>query len=948
MQGSIPGVRPDAERWRRIGSQERESWHGRGAAIMLGRSDSPGLLPDRAGNWPGIRNAEGHESKTIRMPVTQGATRAPARNGERRRLDIGFAVAVGVLVLVAVASALSMRGLLATESAIRRTDQELILLSTVLSNLQDAQLGQRGYLLAGEESRLAPYREARARLGSNLDALEALAADAGSARIARLRTLSDEQLTLLEATIEVARAGELDSAVAIVRRGAGERRMQELRALTAAMSAGRVAENSRLRGVAARRAAWTTLIVVLGSGLAIGIVLLSRSRIGRELRSREAAEQRLARNESSLRSLYQVTSVHDAPFDEKLRRVLELGRERFGLETGVVARITGDHYEVVQAVSSGLDVQPGDVHELQDTYCASVVHADAPIAVEHAAHSDFAGRTCYTKFDQETYIGTPVRVDGAPYGTLCFLDRDPRATPFSESDRDFLQLMSQWVGTELERARAEEAIRQRERRYRVLVESANDLIYVTDNTGRLTYVNPTAVRTTGYSADELLGMYYLELVRSDARAQVQAHYEGGADGATPPYFELPIVTREGREIWLGQNVELLREEDRITGVQVVARDITKQVEVEGMKDEFLSVVSHELRTPLTAIRGSLGLLASGKLGTLAERGQRMLEIAALNTDRLVRLINDLLDIEKIESGRVTLDRRAADAAALVQEAVDVMRPMAESHGVVIESDCEDARLWVDPDRVQQVLTNLLSNAIKFSPAGGVVTVETVTGSDDVEFRVRDRGRGIPADKLETVFERFQQVDSSDSREKGGTGLGLPIARSIVQQHGGSIRIESRWGAGSTIVFTLPRMPAPIESDHGATSCDVLIVEDDESVSHVLAEALSARGITTRLAFTGEEALELSGSLSYRLLVLDPGLPGMDGFAVVQSLRNDPRLRDMPTLVYTSRDLTEADEARLRLGPTEYMTKSRDPIERVQNRVLELLERSGSESEGGSR
>ncbi len=233
-------------------------------------------------------------------------------------------------------------------------------------------------------------------------------------------------------------------------------------------------------------------------------------------------------------------------------------------------------------------------------------------------------------------------------------------------------------------------------------------------------------------------------------------------------------------------------------------DIRRRGEVERIKDELVSVVSHELRTPLTSIRGSLGLLASGKLGPLSPQGARMVQIATQNAERLVRLISDTLDLERLESGSMALERDWAHADAVAQRAVETLRGMAEECGVRLEAAIPPGLpLWVDADRVEQVLVNLVSNAIKFSPAGSLVRLTAERRGGEVLFAVIDRGRGIPDSKLEHVFERFRQVDSSDAREKGGTGLGLAICRSIVQQHGGRIWAASEVGAGSTFFFTLP-------------------------------------------------------------------------------------------------------------------------------------------------
>jgi signal transduction histidine kinase len=226
-------------------------------------------------------------------------------------------------------------------------------------------------------------------------------------------------------------------------------------------------------------------------------------------------------------------------------------------------------------------------------------------------------------------------------------------------------------------------------------------------------------------------------------------------------------------------------------------------ESERLKDEFLSVVGHELRTPLTSIRGSLGLLEGGVLGELPQDAANMVAVAVLNTDRLVRLINDILDIERMAAGCLSLDPARVDAAELVNQSIQVVQATADAAGVELHSDVQPLTVLADADRIIQTLVNLFGNAIKFSPAGSVVTVTVTCDKGGALFSVRDTGRGIPADRLEGIFERFRQVDASDSREKGGTGLGLPIARGIVEQHGGHIWAENHQGEGSTLSFTLP-------------------------------------------------------------------------------------------------------------------------------------------------
>jgi signal transduction histidine kinase/DNA-binding NarL/FixJ family response regulator len=370
------------------------------------------------------------------------------------------------------------------------------------------------------------------------------------------------------------------------------------------------------------------------------------------------------------------------------------------------------------------------------------------------------------------------------------------------------------------RVKAESALRASEAQFRELVESAGDLIYQTNRHGNLVYANPAAVRAMGLDPQAMEGRHidaaltgeereevraFDAMVDESQREEIRAFYDRQLAQRIPvTYHEFAAVGADGREMWIGQNVHLVEDDGRVVGLRAIARDMTARHEVERLKDELVSVVSHELRTPLTSIRGSLGLLAGGMLEAYPERARRMLDIASQNADRLVRLVNDILDLERLASGKVRVEPVPYALGELVNQSLDAVRSMAEKAEVWIVPEYLDARFCLDPDRTAQVLVNLLSNAIKFSPAGGTVWLATRVQPDgQLHLTVRDRGRGIPASKLEAVFERFQQVDAGDARQKGGTGLGLAICREIVGQHGGRIWAESTVGQGSTFHVLLP-------------------------------------------------------------------------------------------------------------------------------------------------
>ncbi|MGH9589920.1 MAG: ATP-binding protein, partial [Terracidiphilus sp.] len=265
----------------------------------------------------------------------------------------------------------------------------------------------------------------------------------------------------------------------------------------------------------------------------------------------------------------------------------------------------------------------------------------------------------------------------------------------------------------------------------------------------------------------------------------------------------------------------LVDQGQLAGFVLSFRDISQRFALDRMKDEFISTVSHELRTPLTSIRGALGLLSSGVLSQGNEKTGNLLRIAMSNSDRLVRLINDILDLERIQSGREPLAFKPVQLGDLVRQAIESMQPVAESAGVQLIHDATQVEIAADPDRLLQVLINLLSNAVKFSPPNSTISIMLRPGVTGVTMSVIDHGRGIPSDKLEVIFGRFQQVDASDAREKGGTGLGLAICRTIVLQHSGRIWAERNPLRGSTFRVYLPYQPEPVKVSPSALDEDAV-------------------------------------------------------------------------------------------------------------------------------
>jgi PAS domain S-box-containing protein len=362
--------------------------------------------------------------------------------------------------------------------------------------------------------------------------------------------------------------------------------------------------------------------------------------------------------------------------------------------------------------------------------------------------------------------------------------------------------------TEIKEREAE--IQEAERRWRYLLDNVRLLVVGLNQRGEVSYINPYCLKITGYKADEVLGQPWFEtfLPQSQQKA-VRKAFEELLDQEFHPHYQNPIVTKAGEERMIAWNNTQLRNfQGEVTGSMSIGEDITERFALERMKAEFISVVSHELRTPVTCIQGALNLLSEGIVPVDSSRGHEVLNIAVDGADRLGNIVNDILDLERLESGRMTLMIVPCQAAGLMVQASKLMKVLADRAEVTVNTTPQPYGLMGDGDRLIQVMTNLLSNAIKFSPKGSTIWfgVEQDSAREILQFWVQDEGRGIPPEQLERIFERFHQVNASDARQKGGTGLGLPICRSIIGQHGGKIWAESKLGQGSRFCFTVPVKP----------------------------------------------------------------------------------------------------------------------------------------------
>ena len=537
----------------------------------------------------------------------------------------------------------------------------------------------------------------------------------------------------------------------------------------------------------------------------------------------------------------------------------------------------------------------------------------------------------------------------------------------AERTAELIQLNQQLQLELNERQRTQTALHNSQALFAGIVAIADDAIISIDCAQHITLFNQGAERIFGYSAAEAIGQP-LDLLIPMRFTQV--HRQHVAEfGQTPNQArrmgerrEIYGRRKDGTEFPAEASISKLNLGSE-TVFTVYLRDVSDRKQIERMKDEFVSVVSHELRTPLTSIHGSLGMLSSGLLQPDSEQGKRLLQIATDSTERLVRLINDILDIERIESGKVKMEKESCDIAELITEAVNVMQPLADKAGVTLSVSSLPVQVWADPDRIVQILTNLLSNAIKFSPAGSTVWLSAELESRDrgaegqgnnyqlltpnLLLKVQDRGRGIPADKLSSIFERFQQVDSSDSRKHDGTGLGLAICRSIVQQHGGRIWVDSILGEGSTFSVTLPivqtkpsfelenstsSFPIPqrqvLQVGQPAQCPDsssplVLICDDDPKIGTELQTLLESRGYRVVVVHSGKEAIATAAVVHPDAILLDLLMPKMNGWEVMAALKEREDTKDIPIVICSIYTPTETSLSSQGLTDLDWVSKPVD-------------------------
>lgn len=500
-------------------------------------------------------------------------------------------------------------------------------------------------------------------------------------------------------------------------------------------------------------------------------------------------------------------NILDTPAEERFDRITRIAKHTLDVPIALISLVDTNRQwfkscQGLDATETSRDI----------SFCGHAILGDEAFIIPDALlDSRFADNPLVTGVPHiRFYAGQPLKAsNGSSLGTLCIIDRKPRQ--LSQSERGCLRDLGTLVENELNSLDSKAVnveIQDSENRLRAILDNVLDGIITIDKLGTIESFNKSAEEIFGYATSEVIG--------KNVRMLMPEPYHSQHDGYLHNYVTTGFkkIIGIGREV-VGQRkdsstfpMNLAVSEMQLGGKRMftgIVRDITERVKVERMKNEFVSIVSHELRTPLTSIRGSLGLLAGGVGGELPAQALALVGIAHKNSERLILLVNDILDMEKIESGKMDFQLSPTKLMPLLIQAVDGNRAYAEQYRVSyeLESEAPEVMVNVDAHRLMQVLANLLSNAAKFSPIGGKVTVAATSDGERIRVAVNDHGSGISDEFRERIFQKFAQADSSDTRKKGGTGLGLSITKAMVEQMGGSIGFNSTPNVLTTFFFEFP-------------------------------------------------------------------------------------------------------------------------------------------------
>ncbi len=816
------------------------------------------------------------------------------------------ALAAGVvLVIVSItASYLTINSLIRGAQREAQTQETLLLLESVVSNYKATEASQRRYLLTRAESDLAVYRLAAEKLQLTLPQL--LTAPTASGDLQDWQTLQSAisaHVSLMERAVNVGQDIGVEAAALLVGNELDRKLDGEISALVPRIRDTEIRILGSAREEARRNAQNVEYLIVAGGLLSLSILAWAAFMIFRTQAKRLRIQAQLADSEALARAVTEsmadgVVTVTQAGLVVNANAAAQqlFGYTLQQLQGEHVALLLPERYQMpFRAFFDALTERPAGFRE-----------SDTEVWGQRREGQEF-----------------PVRVS------------------FGDVTAGGERLFTAIIRDVTESKQIADALRDSEAQLRQLTDSVPALIAYVDRDQRFRFVNKAYEEIFSLPRAKILGKTMLEIAGPAFYAQMREKVDQALAGDAVRYEREHVLPSGERREYVMSYLPRYGEDkdkDKVIGVFSLGTDISELKRIDRMKSEFVSTVSHELRTPLTSIRGSLGLISGGIAGVLPDKVRGLVDIAKNNCERLIRLINDILDSEKIESGKMQFELKPLELRPLLEQALADNQGFADQHKVKLEIQAprQALRAHVDSDRLLQVMTNLLSNAIKFSPVDGTVLVLLGRHAGRLRVEVIDNGPGIPEEFRGRIFQKFSQADSSDTRQKGGTGLGLSIAKALVERMNGTLEFKSRPNVGTTFFFELPewREAPPVTAPmslYGSDRPRMLICEDDPDVAQLLCMMLDKAGFDADTAHSAAQARDYLKVVSYAAMTVDLKLPYENGLDLIRSIRQDPRTSSLPVVVVS----VTAAEARLYVGESlavlDWLEK---PID--EKRLISLL------------
>jgi len=796
----------------------------------------------------------------------------------RDRALLGLLPTVAILAGMIV-GILNIRSLEENARLVSGSHEVIASARDLLSTLKDAETGQRGYLLTGDEAYLGPYEDALRRFEPTVARLDSLTAGNSDqhALFVALRAAAEAKIAELKRTVALSKSGDRTAALAAVRTGSGKAFMDDVRKNTAAIR--ETEERLLQRHDANMQQSVSTAIGSLAITALTGLLLvsaafmLSQRSIDGRLRAAEAIDEQREYLRVTLASIGDGVITTDAG-------------GRIDYLNAVAESLTG--WSLHEAVGQPVE----SVFRILNEQTRQLVDNPASAALKEGAIVGLANHTVLLRKDGSE---CPIDDSAAPIKTA--------AGAVAGSVLIFRDV------SERRRLEVNEAKRLAEARFLAsIVESSEDAIVSKSLDGTIQTWNVAAERLFGYTAAEAIGRHISLVIPADRATEEDAIIARIRSGERVEHFETVRMRMDGQPVHVSLTISPIRDEaGHVVGASKIARNIMdrKQAEqriygllgelkaADRRKDEFLAMLAHELRGPLAPVRNALEAL---KLSVGFDEGVRQ---AYAMMDRqlahLVRLVEDLIDVSRITRGTIALRKAPVELASILHHSVEASRPLAKAsrHQVDVTLPSEPIHVQADATRLAQVFSNILNNACKYTEPGGRIGLTAERANGDAVVTITDSGAGIPPDKLDEIFELFTQVDRTLERSQGGLGLGLALAKRLVEMHQGSIQAFSNGpGTGSRFVVRLPVIAQPQQREVPATLQPaaprrILVVDDNPDTAASLAMLLKMTGNETSTANDGLAAVDAAEAFHPDVILLDIGLPKLNGLDVCRRIREQP-------------------------------------------------------------